>query len=58
MMERAREQGSTLVNKYEEKLREHNVKGSVHFEVGKPGEVVVGMWLTLLCRDTRITSNN
>lgn len=42
MMERARTQGKELVNKYEDKLRTNNIEGSVHFEVGKPGEIVVG----------------
>ena len=30
-----------LVNKYEQRLRENNIKGSVQFEVGKPGELVM-----------------
>ena len=41
LMEKAREDGKTLVNKYETKLSDHGVQGSVHFEIGKPGEVVL-----------------
>ena len=42
MMEQAREKGTSLVNKYEKKLSDNCVEGSVHFEVGRPGEAVVG----------------
>ena len=41
MMEKARNEGLLLVNKYEQKLSENNLNGSVHFEIGKPGEVVI-----------------
>ena len=41
MMEQAREEGKTLTEKYERKLESLSVKGNVHFEVGKPGELVV-----------------
>jgi hypothetical protein len=44
-MEHARSQGKSLVNSYEEKLRQNNVNGSVHFEVGRPGEIIVGMFI-------------
>lgn len=30
-----------IVNHFEEKLKERNIKGSVQFEVGKPGEIVL-----------------
>ncbi|KAK2159882.1 hypothetical protein LSH36_144g04044 [Paralvinella palmiformis] len=41
LMERAREQGQNIISKYDKKLEEHNIKGSVIFEVGKPGETVI-----------------
>lgn len=41
MMEHARQEGKGLVEKYEKRLGELNIKGDVHFEVGKPGERVV-----------------
>lgn len=41
MMRKAQEEGKALVNAYDAKLREHDLKGSVHFEIGKPGEVII-----------------
>ena len=41
MMENARQEGKGLVSKYEKTLADLGIKGDVHFEVGKPGELVV-----------------
>lgn len=41
MMERAQKDGRHLVELYEKKLQDHQVRGSVHFEVGAPGPTVV-----------------
>jgi len=41
MMENARQEGKGLVTKYEKRLADLGIKGDVHFEVGKPGELVV-----------------
>ena len=40
-MERAQEQGKEIISKYEKKLEEEKIKGSVMFEVGRPGETVI-----------------
>ena len=40
-MERARQQGQEIISKYNKKLEEHGINGTVLFEVGKPGETVI-----------------
>ncbi|ELT93011.1 hypothetical protein CAPTEDRAFT_220518 [Capitella teleta] len=40
-MNQTRADSLKVVNRYEQRLKERNIKGSVQFEVGKPGEVVI-----------------
>ena len=47
MMEKARADGVALVNKYEKKLEDNGIQGSVHFEIGKPGEVVISKCIVI-----------
>ncbi|ELU16581.1 hypothetical protein CAPTEDRAFT_228160 [Capitella teleta] len=40
-MEKAKQDGITLVQKYEKKLKDNNMQGDAHTEVGKPGESII-----------------
>ncbi|KAK2145431.1 hypothetical protein LSH36_682g01073 [Paralvinella palmiformis] len=42
-MEDAKKKGSSLVEKYNAKLKEKGIRGEVKAEIGRPGEVVVNM---------------
>lgn len=41
MLNKARDEGMTIINKYEKILEEQKLSGSVTMEMGRPGEVLI-----------------